>query len=515
MKKIFQITALLCATSICAQPSIEWQRCLGGTQLDEAYCVQQTPDGGYITAGNAFSANGDVTGHHGAADCWVVKLSATGSIEWKRAYGGSSSDRAYAFENTFDGGYILAGMTESSNGNVAGYHGGKDAWVVKISTNGAIQWQKCLGGTGWDEAWDIKQTTDGGYIVAGRTNSVDGDATGTQGGLDYWIVKLTEDGVISWQRNFGGSKEDNAYAIIQTSDGGYIVAGETLSENGDVLGNHGDADFWIIKLSSAGQLEWQKPLGGSFQDRANDVVETPDGGLMVVGSVSSADGDVTGKKGGFDVWVVKLTGAGNLEWQKPFGGSSDDRGSSIRRTSGNQYIISGSTESIDGDVAGNDGLVDYWVLEITDQGEINWEISIGGFLGERANMAVPTTDNGCVVVGATWSSDGDVTGQHGPAGYSDYWVVKLSPNAVPTRTLSTAPLAITPNPAHSTISIQVPDNETVEQFTCFDALGRPVLVQHTVNVAQTIEIATLPPGMYWLQAISAAGKQHIGKFLKE
>jgi hypothetical protein len=163
----------------------------------------------------------------------------------------------------------------------------------------------------------------------------------------------------------------------------------------------------------------------------------------------------------------------------------------------------------------NDGGLDLWVVKIMASGEIIWETTLGGSLGEHGYAVTPSNDGGYFAAGVTWSPDsGDVSGQH-QAGQPDGWVVKLSPDAVPTHTPSTAPLAITPNPAHSTISIQIPDNETVEQFTCFDALGRPVLVHHVANSTQTIEIETLPPGMYWLQAISAAGKQYMGKFLKE
>jgi Secretion system C-terminal sorting domain len=504
----------LCAYSI-AQPVIEWQRALGGTSSETFYGCQQTLDGGFVAVSVTSSTNGDVTGNHGANDFWVVKLSPDGGLDWKKAYGGTNTDWPHSIFTTTDGGYIVAGYTSSNNGNVSGNHGDKDGWLLKLNATGSIQWQKCLGGSSWDEVWDVKQTQDGGYIVVGRAGSTDGDVSGTNGDLDFWVVKLNSVGIITWEMTFGGSKEETAYKVIETLDNGFLVVGEVYSNDGDVEGQHGVSDFGIIKVDNAGNLIWSRVFGGTKKDRATDVALTNDGGCLVVGNVTSNNGDVTGFKGGTDIWILKLDVHGELVYEKTLGGSNEDRAEGLTRTNDGGYLIAGVTSSTDGDVSTNDGLRDFWIVKVDVAGSILWETTVGGSLGEFCYAVVPTSDGGCFAAGATWSNDGDVTGQHGPAGYSDGWVVKFSANSVPTRNPSTAPLAITPNPAHSTISIQIPDNETVEQFTCFDALGRPVLMQHAVNTAQTIEIATLPPGMYWLQAISAAGKQYMGKFLKE
>jgi Secretion system C-terminal sorting domain len=505
----------LCVHAI-AQPVIEWQRCLGGTSGETLYSCHQTPDGGFITIGYTASQNGDVTGNHGAIDYWVVKMAADGAIEWKKAYGGSNLDWPRSMCVTSDGGYMLAGYTSSTNGQVSGNHGDKDAWLVKLNANGSIQWQKCVGGSSWDEAWGVKQTQDGGYIMAGRTASADGDVAGTNGGtLDYWIVKLSTNGNVLWSRTFGGSNEDTAWKVTETADGGFVLVGEANSSDGDMTGQHGNGDCGVIKVDSNGNVLWKRMLGGSGWDWAADVAPAADGGCLVVGNVTSNNGDITGHKGNFDIWLVRLDINGAIVYQKTLGGSDEDRVNGITLTPNEDYLIAGSTYSSDGDVSVNDGVLDFWVLKIDALGNILWETTVGGSLGEHAYSVVPASDGGYFAAGVTWSPDsGDVSGQH-EAGKPDGWVVKFSANSVPTRNPSTAPLAISPNPAHSTISIQIPDNETVEQFTCFDALGRPVLVHHVVNTAHTIEIATLPPGMYWLQAISAAGKQYMGKFLKE
>ena len=176
-------------------PAIEWQKSLGGTNDENAYSIQQTADGGYIAAGYSKSSNGDVTGNHGFYDYWVVKLDGAGNIQWQKCLGGTSYDQAFSIQQTADGGYVVAGWSYSNDGDVTGNHGGDDYWVVKLDTAGIIQWQKSLGGTNDDYAQSIQQTADWGYVIAGGSGSNDGDVTGNHGGADYWIVKLAPDTV--------------------------------------------------------------------------------------------------------------------------------------------------------------------------------------------------------------------------------------------------------------------------------------------------------------------------------
>jgi hypothetical protein len=292
--------------SAAASADLVWQKCLGGSSWDYANSIQQTTDGGYIVAGFAYSNDGDVSGNHGADDCWIVKLDGAGNITWQKCLGGSFWDEAYSIQQTPDGGYIVAGYASSNNGNVSGNHGAGDYWIVKLDGAGNIGWQKCLGGGSVDVAYSVKQTTDGGYIVAGFTYSNDGDVSGNHGRSDYWLVKLDGAGNIAWQKCLGGSSEDEAWSTQQTADGGYIVAGYTYSNDGNVSGNHGADDYWIVKLDGAGNITWQKCLGGSSGDEAFSIQQTIDGGYIVAGDASSNDGNVSGNHGGSDYWVLKL-----------------------------------------------------------------------------------------------------------------------------------------------------------------------------------------------------------------
>ncbi|MBS1568592.1 MAG: T9SS type A sorting domain-containing protein [Bacteroidetes bacterium] len=405
-----------------SQPLIQWQKCLGGTAADNANTVRQTLDGGYIMAGTTNSTNGDVTGNHGGADVWLVKLSSSGTIAWQKAMGGTGDDLGYDVRQTSDGGYIVAGYTGSNNGDVTGYHGLRDGWVVKLDATGTIQWQKSLGGSSFDELYSVVQTSDGGYAVTGYTGSTNGDVSGNHGTYDGWVVKLDNTGSIQWQKCIGGSVADFGYAIRQTTDGGYIVAANTKSNNGDVSGNHGSDEAWMVKLDNTGTLQWQKCLGGTGSDFAYATEQTTDGGYIMAGQTASNNGDVSGKHGGKDAWVVKLNSSGTPLWQKCLGGSADEAAYSIRPLAAGGYAMAGTTKSNDGDVSGNHGNDDAWLVNMDGTGNLVWQKCMGGTAAEGSYTVDLTSDGFYAVAGSAASGNGDVSGNHGGG---DAWVVKL------------------------------------------------------------------------------------------
>ncbi|GAB6286767.1 MAG: hypothetical protein STSR0009_29700 [Methanoregula sp.] len=351
--------------------SLIWQKCLGGLNEDSAQSIQQTSDGGYIIAGHSYSNDSNVTGNHGSADYWVVKLTASGTLDWQKCLGGTSFDDAYSIQQTTDGGYIVAGYTTSKNGDVTDNHGNSDYWVVKLGSTGTLIWQKCLGGLNDDYAHSIQQTADGGYIVTGNTGSHDGNVTGNHGNWDYWVVKLTEKGTLDWQKCLGGTDSDYAQSVQQTADGGFIVAGYTKSTDGNVDGNHGSIDYWVVKLDRNGNILWQKCLGGTGNDYAHSIQQTADGGFIVAGYTNSNNGNVTGNHGSIDYWVVKLERNGNILWQKCLGGTDDDMGINIQLTEDGGYIVTGLADSNNGDVTGNHGRYDYWVVKLNPDMTLN------------------------------------------------------------------------------------------------------------------------------------------------
>ena len=491
-------------------PAIEWQKSFGGSSSDYGQAIKATPDGGYIAVGRSESTNGDVTGNHGNRDYWVVKLDAMGVIQWQKSLGGASGDDlAYDVENTTDGGYVIAGYTFANDGDVSGNHGNTDCWIVKLNAAGTIQWQKTLGGSGYDEAYAIKATPDGGYIVAGNNRSNDGDVSGNHGSYDYWIVKLDSTGAIMWQKSLGGTGADYARAIENTLDGGYIVAGYTSSNNGDVTGNHGEQDYWIVKLDGNGTMVWQKTLGGTSSDFAYAVQATADGGYVVAGGSSSTNGDITGNHGGQDFWIVKLDANGTILWQKSIGGTSNDFAFSIKTTIDGGFIVAGESTSSDGDVVGNQGGTDYLIVKLDALGTIQWQKTMGGNNNDVPSDIQVTADNGYVIVGYSSSNSGDVTGNHG---YQDYWVVKLAPDALGTSTFTKDRIVIYPNPVRSILNIQTATLAQISKVKIIDIQGK-IILEQTQNT-NTINVENLAKGLYILQAY-LGDHMHVSKFIKE
>ena len=511
MKKIITLfTLCLIGTLSFAQqaPAIEWQKCLGGTSSDYAYSIQPTTDGGFIMAGAVFSFDGDVTGNHAYEDAWVVKISSTGSLQWQKTLGGTASDYAQSIQPTIDGGYIMAGYTFSTNGDIAGNHGGVDAWVVKLSSTGSIQWQKTFGGAAADYAFCIQPTVDGGYIMAGQTISTDGDVIGNHGGRDAWVVKLSSTGSLEWQKALGGIGSDYAFCIQPTIDGNYIVVGYTFSNDGDVTGNHGDRDAWAVKLNNSGTLQWQKTIGGTGSDYAFCIQSTSDGGYIMAGSTDSINGDVSGNYGSQDAWVVKLNSMGNLQWQKALGGSAYDEAQSIQSTADGGYIIAGKTLSIDGIFTENHGNYDAWVVKLNSTGSLQWQKALGGTGNDYANSIQQTSDLSYIMAGYTQSNNGNVNGNHG---YTDYWVVKLTPELA-TSTFINQGLTLYPNPTNGLLQLHTPNNTSFNKIIITDNTGKTVLEQ-TQNTTQ-FDVEKLASGLYIIKAFSGE-EVFVNKFVKE
>jgi hypothetical protein len=454
--RVFAAALSLALAFAAGAEAIEWQKCLGGSDIDYANSIQQTSGGGYIGAGYTNSTDGGMAGNHGDADAWVVKLNASGDIVWQKCLGGSNNDSANSIQQTSDGGYIVAGSTQSTDGDVTGFHlgnyGSPDVWVVKLNASGNIEWQKCLGGSGQEYADSIQQTSDGGYIVAGYTQSTDGDVDGFHGGdsTDAWVVKLNSSGDILWQKCLGGSYADYARSIQQTSDGGYIVAGETGSTDGDVVGHHGAWDAWVVKLNASGGIEWQKCLGDSGGDAASSIQQMSDGGYIVAGSTQSTDGD--GHYGSWDVWVFKLNASGDIEWQRHLGGSNVDFANSIQQTSDGGYIVAGGTSSTDGDVDGfHGGDYDAWVVKLSPGGgglTITTTTLPNGTVGTPYNAVLEAAGgsgsitwtladgSGSLPSGLTLSSSGTISGTPAASGTANFTVKAASGTVSATKALS-------------------------------------------------------------------------------
>jgi WD40 repeat protein len=355
-----------------------WTRTLGGTGDDEVSAIITTPDGGYLVTGSTDSEDGDITDKrpYFNKDAWVMKLDGSGHLVWSKTFGSFGYDAGYSVIGTADGGWLVAGVAGNNNGDVTGYHGGGDVWVLKLDNHGDRQWAKSYGGSGWDEAHNIIAVPDG-YVLAGLTNSADGDVTGyhkpTFIGSDILLVKIDLSGNKIWAKAFGGTHDETATGLAAAPDG-YVVAGYTTSRDGDVTGNHGQFDIyndmWVLKVNASGNIVWAKAFGGSHDDAATSITGTPDGGFVLTGATSSNDGDVTGNHntdGNYDGWIVKLDAGGNKQWAKALGCSDDDASYCVT-VNPDGYTISGTTLSMDGDISGRQkGQYDIWAVKLIVQ----------------------------------------------------------------------------------------------------------------------------------------------------
>ena len=366
-------------------PDEEWNVTFGGPVGDWGMSVEQTSDGGYILTGFVDFNYGD--------DCQVglIKTDSNGNKQWDKTFGLETHiDSGHSVQQTTDGGYILSGKTESFGS------GSYDVWLIKTDVDGNELWNRTFGGSGMDSGNSVQQTADGGYIIVSYTESYD------VGGGDAWLIKTDEYGDEVWNKTFGGAKHDRGLSVRQTSDGGYIFTGGTKS--------FGSGDMWLIKTNSNGDKEWEKTFGGNKGEEGWSVQQTSDERYVVAGYTSSYGA------GGRDVWLIKTDADGNELWNKTFGGSDDDEAYSVHQTSDDGYILTGHTFSYAPGYAR-----DLWVIKTNSNGNKQWDKSFGSASGSKDDLGhsvQQTLDGGYIIAGKTTSYG---------AGDYDIWLIKVAP----------------------------------------------------------------------------------------
>jgi len=409
---------------------LDWAKNFGGSNEDDAVSMVVTPDGGYAIAGFTLSTDGDIIDKTTTdADFWVVKLNADGTKLWSKTFGGSNDDRATRIINTNDGGFAVTGFTRSTDGDVSVNNGFYDYWLLKLDASGALQWEKTYGFEGNDQAQSVIQTSDGGFFITGF---LDVSASGGQGndftretlhGVgEFWGVKTNALGEIEWRRFFGGTNNDRSYEVVEANDGGFLMIGNSESNDFDITDPKGSYDFWAVKISATGDLLWAKNYGGSEIEIAYAMTKTSDGNYLIVGDTRSSDKDVTNPKGNADVWTIKINDSGTLIWQKTFGGSQFDTARSVSEFTDGNLLITGSSRSEDQDVSANYGMSDFWTIITDSNGNKIFEKNYGGSNLEFGNASVITTNGKIVIAGSAISNDFDVPENKGA---KDALLIKL------------------------------------------------------------------------------------------
>ncbi|MFX0093250.1 MAG: hypothetical protein ACFFBD_15955 [Candidatus Hodarchaeota archaeon] len=280
----------------------------GGDQDDLTISVHQTSEGGYIVTGESESTDIPDCVNNGNADMYIVKLDSEGNIEWQKLYGGINEDRALSIQQTADNGYIVFGY---SNSIISGCinHGDYDYYVLKLDSSGNIEWHQMYGGNSREWGFSIQQTAEGGYVACGFSESNDISGCTRHGEWDSYVIKLNGDGEIEWQKMVGGSSKDLFYQIQQTFNGDYITIGGSWSTDIQNCPNYGGRDYYIAKISSSGTIEWQKLYGGCETDYASSIALTSDGGYVISGGSGSKNINGVVNHGEWDFYIVKLAPA--------------------------------------------------------------------------------------------------------------------------------------------------------------------------------------------------------------
>ena len=348
--------------------SLEWSKTYGGSDDDRARDIVQLSDGSFIITGFSRSSDRDVSINNGNYDFWTVKLDASGTILWEKSLGFSGSDQAYCVKKTADNGFLLGGSLDVSasggQGNLKSMHAGGDFWLIKIDENGTQLWSRYFGGLFTDTLFDIEETDNGDFILIGSSDSSDTDISNNIGDYDFWVVKVDKNGTKIWEKNFGGTQADEAFSIVKTNENQFLITGNSRSSDVNLTENIGSSDIWLIKINDDGDLIWQKSFGGSNFEVANKIIKANQGGFYITGSSRSVDFDVSKNEGNKDIWIVKINDVGNLIWQKSIGGSDLEEANSVIETINNGIVIVGESWSADEEIPENKGFSDVVIIKL-------------------------------------------------------------------------------------------------------------------------------------------------------
>lgn len=493
---------------------ILWEKSYGGKHSDYLFDAQPTPDYGFILAGSSLSKKtGNKTEDgNGDLDYYIWKMDEKGNLDWQKSFGGSGADLLQSIRLTKDGGFILAGTSDSQMGlhKKDSCRGHEDFWIIKLNAKGAEQWQRTIGGSGQELLQSIIPTSDGGYVIGGSSSSTKSDKLrngledifgkkeDSYGGLDYFVVKLDYKGEIEWQKSYGGQYADELRSIVQTRDGGFLLGG---SSNSPDSGNkneksHGESDYWILKLGQKGEVEWQKIYGGAGDDQLQSVLQSKDGNYLLAGSSSSdTGGNKNASNGkGSDFWVIKIDPSGEILWQQTYDIGKADLLTSIQENADGSLLLGGhaQTEVSDSKKKDREGINDYVLIKTNDKGEEQWTQTVGSGGEDILRTAIETRDGGYLLAGtSTGTASRDrKTGQ----GRNDFWVVKLKDKKKKEEKKN--PIEAYPNPTLHYSNVIVGYEFDKGTATVYDLMGRQLQQFEITDRTIPVDLGSMPEGIY-------------------
>ena len=460
-------------------PDTMWTQVFGGNFRDWGYSVLQTADEGFILVGQTQA------GIAGQIDVWLIKTDYRGNLEWDRTFGGTDNEVGVCIQRTNDGGYIIAGEF-SSPASLS------DVLLIKTRSDGEEEWTRTFGGTNFDGGSYVQQTTDGGYIIVGRTNSYG------MGYDDVWLIKTDGNGFEQWGHTYGGTNSESGRCVEQTPDGGYIITGYTYTFGA------GQYDVWLIKTDSSGTEEWNRTYGGANNDIGSAVRQTTDGGYIIAGETSSIG------EGDSDIWIIKTDSLGNRLWDHTYGRILNDFACDIQQTRDGGYILTGGLGHH------NNNNVDVWIIKTDAEGDSLWSTVFGGEDNDWGYCIQQTNDEGYVVVGWTESygtgDDVDVL----LIRYEGETAVEPGENKYYPSEFSLHPAYPNPFNPITNLTFDIPQASEVK-FNIYDIQGRNVTELYSGWCSTGIYHTTfngfdLPSGIYFCQ-MSAGNYMQVRKLL--
>lgn len=503
------IIFILFSSKIIAQPApLSWSKNFGGAAYEHAQKIITTSDGGSILIGSTNSFDGDVEGIHFATDVWVIKLDSSGESEWTKCLGGDGIDEGYDIIELSTGGYVLVGNSNSQDGDVSGVHDVfQDAWIVRLDEDGEIDWATSIGGNSVEYFYGLAQSGSN-FIAVGLSCSNDEYISDGQGACDIFIVNVDFAGAMGTYYKYGSAWNDRANSIAATPDGGFIIAAEIGGDGGNVNETFGQTDIWLIKTDYSGELQWQKTLGGSAMDVPRRIKVLSDGSILLCAESSSTDGDLSENNGLYDGWLVKLSATGTIQWQRSLGGPSYD-GTFDAIELSNQNIVSVSevySPAVAGDLTPH-GSTDIVLASHDINGNLLWEAWYGGSSSERPYSIAKIDDDRWIIAGESNSNDGDIAD---PKGNDDVFVFQIGDQDIATNAdFYPKKMSIYPQPAKDFTSISLPIGVNAKNYIVMDAMGRCIQSQKLNNENElTITTSDLSYGIYWIQFETNQGIIH-------
>lgn len=405
-------------------PSIEWQKCFGGSNDEEGNVICRTTDNNVIVGGYTSSNDGDVvTIRRGDSDIWLIKVDLAGNLLWSKTIGGSGSENVKSIIPTYDNGYAIFGSTSSSDFPVSSTnHGMNEMWFVKSDSSCDLQLEKCYGSPDHDYGLKIIQSPDSDFIILGKVQLAGGNISSSSyhNLEDFWVAKVNRVGLIRWSKCLGGFLSDEPSSIVPTN-GGYLITGYIGSSDGDVTCLNPTHSAWVVKIDFTGSILWQKCFGGSGADQGIELLSLNDGTFYLCAITTSNDGDVSGLTGISSSWIVKCDSIGNILWQHCYGGSNFNAGFSFCSTFDGGLVVGGVSNS--SNINGYHLQNEAYAFKVDSSGNLLWEKCFGGSLMEQINSIIQVRDSGFIFTGYSTSIDGDITLAHGN---KDIWLVKLN-----------------------------------------------------------------------------------------